>query len=80
MISFTFTAQLKTLRYRPTNLLAGLNLNIPVNTREYFRLTDFWVTLYIPPLHPIILLERSCAVKVNVNYREYEARTPESLS
>jgi hypothetical protein len=26
--------------------LAGLNLNIPVTTREYFRLTYFWATLY----------------------------------
>jgi hypothetical protein len=35
------------LLYRTANLLAGLNLNIPANTREYFRLTDFWTTLYI---------------------------------
>jgi hypothetical protein len=28
------------------NRLAVLNLNIPVNTREYFRLTDVWPTLY----------------------------------
>jgi hypothetical protein len=31
-----------------TNLLAGLNLNVLVNTKEYFRLSDFWVTLYFP--------------------------------
>jgi hypothetical protein len=23
-----------------------INLNIPINTRERFRLTDFWATLY----------------------------------
>jgi hypothetical protein len=34
-------AQFTTLFYSSTNLLAGLNLNIPVNTRERFRLTDF---------------------------------------
>jgi hypothetical protein len=44
-----FSAQLNNavipfLEERSTNCVAGLNLNIPVNTRECFRLTDFWVT------------------------------------
>jgi hypothetical protein len=30
--------------------LAGLNMNIPVNTTECFRLTDFWATMYVLPL------------------------------
>jgi hypothetical protein len=38
-----FSAQLTVLWYRPTNWLAGVSLNIPVNTREYFRLTYFSV-------------------------------------
>jgi hypothetical protein len=46
MRSSVFVAQLKTLCYRPRNLLAGLYLNMPVSTREYFGLTDFWATLY----------------------------------
>jgi hypothetical protein len=29
------------------NRLAGLNVNIPVNVNEYFRLTDFWAILYM---------------------------------
>jgi hypothetical protein len=32
--------------YRSSNRRAGLNLNIPVNTRECFRSTDFWTTVY----------------------------------
>jgi hypothetical protein len=48
MRSSVFSAQLTTLWYRSTNRLAGLNLNIPVNTKECFRLTDFWDTLYLP--------------------------------
>jgi hypothetical protein len=28
------------------NVVVGLNLNIPVNTKDYFRLTDFWA-IYI---------------------------------
>jgi hypothetical protein len=35
------------LWYCSINWLAGLNLNIPVKKSEYFRLTDFWATLYI---------------------------------
>jgi hypothetical protein len=45
MRSSMFSAQLTALRYRSTNLLAGLNLNISVNMRE--SLTDFWATMYI---------------------------------
>jgi hypothetical protein len=47
MRSSIFNAQLTTLRYRSTDWLAGLNLNIPVNMRECFKLPDFWPTLYI---------------------------------
>jgi hypothetical protein len=47
MRSSMFSAQLTTLWCRSTNSLAGLNLNIAGEVREYFRLTDFWVTLYI---------------------------------
>jgi hypothetical protein len=39
--SSILSAQLTMLWYRCTNWLAGLYLNIPVNTRECFRLTDF---------------------------------------
>jgi hypothetical protein len=46
MSSSVFNSQLDTMLYRSTNLLARLNLNIPVNTSKYFRLTDFWATLY----------------------------------
>jgi hypothetical protein len=35
-----FSAELTTLWYRSANLLAALNLNILVNTREYFGLTN----------------------------------------
>jgi hypothetical protein len=42
-----FSAQLRTLWNRSTNWSSGLNLNISINTREYFRLTNFWATLYI---------------------------------
>jgi hypothetical protein len=41
-----FSAQLTSLWYRATNWLAGLNLNISVNTREYFTLADFRATLH----------------------------------
>jgi hypothetical protein len=41
MRSSMFNAQLRVLFYFSTNRLADLNMNIPVNTREYFRLTDF---------------------------------------
>lgn len=40
-----FSAQLTTLRYRSGNLLADLNLNIPVNNRECFSVNDFLDTL-----------------------------------
>jgi hypothetical protein len=33
--------------YYSTNWVSCLCLNIPVNTRECFRLTEFWATLYI---------------------------------
>jgi hypothetical protein len=36
-----FGAQLRMLWYSSTNWLAGLNVNIPVNMKEYFRLNDF---------------------------------------
>jgi hypothetical protein len=46
MRSPVFNAKLTTLWYRCTNWLVGLNLNIPVNARECFRLTDVWATLH----------------------------------
>jgi hypothetical protein len=46
MRSFMFDAQFRVLRYFSTNWLASLNLNIPFNMRESFRLTDFRNTLY----------------------------------
>jgi hypothetical protein len=48
MRSSMFSAQLTTLWYRSTNRLADLNQNIPVETREWFRLTDLWAALHIP--------------------------------
>jgi hypothetical protein len=42
MRSSTINAHLTTLWHRPTTWLAGLNVNILVNTKECFRLTDFW--------------------------------------
>jgi hypothetical protein len=42
-----FNAKLTTLWHRSINWLVRWNPNVPVNMREYFRLTDFWVTLYI---------------------------------
>jgi hypothetical protein len=41
MRSSVFSAQLTKLRYHFTNWLAGLNLNITVNMRGRFKLTDF---------------------------------------
>jgi hypothetical protein len=49
MRSSMFNTQFTTLWYRSANWLAGLNLNIPANKREGFRLTDFWATLYLRP-------------------------------
>jgi hypothetical protein len=46
MRSFMFNAQLITPWYRSTNWLIGLNLNISIDTRECFRLIDYWATLY----------------------------------
>jgi hypothetical protein len=46
MRSSTFNAQLTALWCRSTNWLAGLNLNIPVNAKECWRLTDFWATMH----------------------------------
>jgi hypothetical protein len=37
-----FSAQLTTPGYRSTNWLTGLNLNIAVNTSQFYRLTEFW--------------------------------------
>jgi hypothetical protein len=51
MRSYMFNAQITALWYRCTNWEAGLNPSIPVNMREYFRLTDFWTTLYISTFH-----------------------------
>jgi hypothetical protein len=45
--SAVFNLQLTTLWHRSTRLLAGLNLNSRVNTRECLRLIDFWVALNI---------------------------------
>jgi hypothetical protein len=45
--SFMFSAQLPKLSYRSTKGVADLNLNMRVDTREYFRFTDFWTTLYL---------------------------------
>jgi hypothetical protein len=39
-----FTAQLSALRYLSTYRLTYVNMYIPINTREYFRLIDFWGT------------------------------------
>jgi hypothetical protein len=47
MMSFMFSPQSIELWYRSENVLTGLILKIPVNMREYFRLTDFRSTLYI---------------------------------
>jgi hypothetical protein len=41
-----FSAQLTNLWHRSTNWLAGLNLNIPVNTWKCFRLLDVWAIPY----------------------------------
>jgi hypothetical protein len=41
-----FSAQLTMLWYRSKNWLEGLNLNIYFNTRECFRLAEFWPALY----------------------------------
>jgi hypothetical protein len=41
-----FSAQLPTLWYHSTNWLGSLNLNITVNTWEWFRLIDLRATLY----------------------------------
>jgi hypothetical protein len=43
-----FNAQLTALWYRSTYWLAGLNLNVPVNSTVCFGLTDFWATLHNP--------------------------------
>lgn len=40
-------SQLAMLWHHFTNHLVGLNVNIPVNMTEYFRLTDFWAALQI---------------------------------
>lgn len=41
-----FNVQLRMMRYRSTNILAGSNRNIRINTRECFTLIDCWPTLY----------------------------------
>jgi hypothetical protein len=42
-MSFMFSANSELC---DTVLLSDLNLNIPVNTRDWFMLTEFWTTLY----------------------------------
>jgi hypothetical protein len=42
-----FSSQLITLCYRNINCLVGINLNIAANMREYLKLRDFWLTLYL---------------------------------
>jgi hypothetical protein len=42
-----------------SNWLAGLNLNIPVNTWECLRLTDFWVTLFFSRKINVVTLLRT---------------------
>lgn len=42
-----FSAQFTALWYRFINWLTGLNLNNPIKKRQYFRLSNFWATLYI---------------------------------
>jgi hypothetical protein len=50
-----FSAQLTTLWDLSTNCFASWNMNIPVNTKEYFVLTEFWATLYTEILvHPYL--------------------------
>jgi hypothetical protein len=49
--SFMLNAQPKELWYLSINSLSGLNLNIPVNMRDLFGLSDFCVTLYICTLY-----------------------------
>jgi ABC-type arginine/histidine transport system permease subunit len=58
MSSSVFKAQLTTLWYPSTNWLAGINLNIPFNAKEYFRLAYFRVTIYI---YIYIYISRPCA-------------------
>jgi hypothetical protein len=41
-----FNEQLTMLWHHSTNQLAGLNMNIPINMRECFTITDFWATPY----------------------------------
>jgi hypothetical protein len=41
-----FSAQLTTLWYRSVDSQAGLDLNIPANTRECLTLIDFLASLY----------------------------------
>jgi hypothetical protein len=48
-----FRAQSTALRYRSRNSLAGFNLNIAVNTRKYFSLTDFRAALYLEGINGI---------------------------
>jgi hypothetical protein len=47
MTSSMLNAQISTLWYRSAYGLVNLNLNIPVNTGEYVKLTEFWTALYI---------------------------------
>lgn len=42
-----FSVQLRTMWYRSANILTGSDRNIPLNTREYSTLIDYWPTLYI---------------------------------
>jgi hypothetical protein len=61
--SSNLNSQLTTLWYRSTNRLAGLNLNILVNTRECFKLTDFWAALYNEEAHAPLWLVVRCAYR-----------------
>jgi hypothetical protein len=46
-------AQLRALRYRGTDSLAGLTMNSPVNTRQWFRLTDSWAICITETKKPV---------------------------
>jgi hypothetical protein len=65
-----YNAKFKTPCYRSTIWLAGLNLNMTNNTKEYFRLTGFWASLYIR-----FLTKKKCKIIKqtipSVSYYEY---------
>jgi hypothetical protein len=47
MASSIFSTKLTTLSYLCRNRMADLNMNVTVNTSEYFRLADFMAILYL---------------------------------